>query len=499
MPSRPKTYGDKRSFDKTPEPAATFDGDVDVAAALAGETFVIHQHHATRLHFDLRLEMLNGDTPVLVSWAVPRNLPFKKGKPHLAIHVEDHPFEYGTFSGTIPKGEYGGGEVRIFDSGAYDLLEQETGKLTFVLHGNRLQGEWHMVQTKKEQSKDQWLVFLRQDLRPEPDPPPSLSPTLATLVRDPFDSDDYIFEPKWDGVRTLAVCTDETKLLSRTGRDCTATYAELNRLHERLVCVDAIVDGEIVAMEKGRPSFERLQSRINLQNEREIARIMKLIPVTFIAFDLLYLDGKSLIDEPIERRKELLDELVVTNDKTQVSTWVEGAGIALADAARAQKLEGIVAKKLGSTYRPGRRVKDWQKIKVVHEVDVVVGGWTRGEGNRSNSFGALLVGAHAPEGLRFLGAVGTGFSEKAIEKLLPGLQELESEECPFAFDPTGSGGRFGKPIRDPHWVRPELVARVEFRELTSADRFRAPSFKGVRADADPDDVRYDEVAIFRDG
>ena len=191
-----RDYADKRSFDQTPEPASSVRGNLDPTTARPGESFMVHQHHATRLHFDLRLEMSHGDTPVLVSWAVPKNLPRKKGKPHLAIHVEDHPFDYGYFSGTIPAGNYGAGEVRIFDSGTYEVLEQEPAKLTLRLEGERLRGVYHLIQTERGADKDEWLVFLRKDERPEPDPLPTLSPMLATMQADPFDDREWIFEPK---------------------------------------------------------------------------------------------------------------------------------------------------------------------------------------------------------------------------------------------------------------------------------------------------------------
>ena len=492
-----KLYNEKRRFDETPEPPAeSFSGDVDLATATPGTTFMIHQHHARRLHYDLRLEFMNGKTPVLASWAVPKNLPLKAGKPHLAVHVEDHPFEYGSFSGTIPAGNYGAGEVRIFDHGSFEVLEQEPGKLTFRLDGERLKGVWHLFQTKKGEEKD-WLVRLREDARPEPDPPPPIEPMKATLVDEPFDDDRWIFEPKWDGVRTLAICDiDKTVLMSRNRNDVTATYPEFAKLQDRLVCIDAIVDGEIVAMSKGRPSFEKLQSRINLQNPRDIERAMKQIPTTFIAFDLLYLDGRSLLKLPIEERKELLDELVVVDENVLVSTYIQGQGKALYDAACEQKLEGIVAKKLGCPYRPGRKGREWLKIKTTHEAELVIGGWSRGEGSRSSSFGSLLVGAYEDEGLRFVGAVGTGFSEKTISMLVPMLKEREMDEMPFVVDPRKTPtGSFGKPIREPRWVRPELVAKVEFRELTSIGKLRAPSFKGIDPSKLPEECTYSDLEV----
>lgn len=497
--AKPKTYDEKRRFDETPEPAAEVAGDVDPGTAPPGESFVIHQHHATRLHYDLRLEMLNGATPVLVSWAVPRNLPWTPGEVHLAVHVEDHPFDYGSFSGTIPKGQYGAGEVRIFDNGRYEVLEQEPGKLTFRLDGQRMRGVWHLFKPRKkgEESKD-WLVRIREDERPEPDPLPDLVPMLATAVKEPFDDDDWIFEPKWDGVRALATCSmEETMLVSRNKRDITATYPELAKMHDRVVAVDAILDGEIVAMHKGRPSFERLQSRINLQNRHDIERAVKQIPVTFVAYDVLYMDGRSLLKVPLEERKELLAAAIVPSDSLQVSPVIQGEGTSLFEAAQAQRLEGIVAKKLGGGYRPGRRSRDWLKIKTVMDADLVIGGWSPGEGNRASTFGALIVGAYEDGELRFVGSVGTGFDQEMLATLLPQLRERKTEEMPFAIDPRkmpSGTSRFGKPIRDPHWVRPELVAQVEFRELTSVGRLRAPSFKGLRPDKKPEDCLFAELA-----
>ncbi|HYN35577.1 MAG TPA: non-homologous end-joining DNA ligase [Actinomycetota bacterium] len=496
-----RDYTDKRSFDRTPEPEASARGNLNPTTAKPGKTFLIHQHHARRLHFDLRLEMLREDgTPVLVSWAVPKGLPRKKGKPHLAIHVEDHPFDYGEFEGTIPAGNYGAGEVRIFDSGTYEVLEQEEAKLTIRLKGQRLRGVYHIIQTDKGKAKDEWLAFLREDERPTNEPLPPLKPMLATLGAEAFDDPDWIFEPKWDGVRSLTVCEETTAHFSRTQKEMTATYPELGKLHEQLVCLDAVLDGEIVAFEKGRPSFEKLQSRINLQNEHDIQRAMKAIPVTYIAFDLLYLDGRQVFGEKIEHRKELLEKLVVPNQYIQVSAIVPESGNALWDAAKESGLEGIVAKKLGSVYRPGKRTREWLKIKVVHDADVVIGGWSKGEGARATSFGSLLVGAYADDGLHFLGAVGTGFTQQTLNSLMPKLKELETDKCPFVEGAAGiKGGRFGKAIKNVSWTKPELVAMVEFRELTSANRLRAPSFKGLRDDKKPQECLLADLEAVRPG
>lgn len=488
-----RDYPAKRAFDSTPEPEGEVSGNVDPGSARPGGTFVIHQHHATRLHFDLRLEMMNGDLPVLVSWAIPKNLPRERGGKHLAIHVEDHPIEYGSFSGTIPEGNYGAGEVRIFDSGTYEMLEQEDGKLTFRLKGRRLPGVWHMVRTSRESDKDEWLVFLREVERPDPEELRIVRPMMATLVDEAFDDDAWLFEPKWDGVRAVATCIDETVLVSRNLRNISAQYPELQRLHERLVCLEAMVDGEIVAMSGGRPSFEKLQSRINLQNPRDIEQAMRKTPVAFIAFDLLYLDGRWLLEEPLRKRKRLLEELVIPNERVQVSTHVEGEGRLLYEAAKQQSLEGVVGKQADSHYLPGKRSRRWLKIKTTYNADVVIGGWTPGEGSRSKRFGALLVGAYASGKLRFIGAVGTGFSQKMLDDLIEDLERMRSDENPFSTDPRTDKSAWGKPIRDPRWVTPSLVAKVEFRELTSAGRLRAPSFKGLRDDKDPEDCLYEEL------
>jgi bifunctional non-homologous end joining protein LigD len=493
-PAASKDYAAKRSFDKTPEPSPEVAGDVDPGKARPGETFVIHQHHATRLHFDLRLEMFNGTTPVLVSWAVPKNLPLSKGKPHLAVHVEDHPFDYGGFSGTIPAGNYGAGEVRIFDNGTYEVLEQEPGKLSFRLNGGRMKGVWHLFRTKDDDEKN-WLVRLREWEGDEPEPLPELAPMMATLRDEAFDDPKWIFEPKWDGIRALAVCQhDETMLLSRNHRDITKSYPELAKMHDRVVAIDAILDGEIVALEGKRPSFERLQSRINLHNERDIAKAMHDIPITFIAFDVLYVDGKSVTSKPVEERKELLSELVVQSERVQVSPYLEESGTTLFETASEMRLEGIVGKKLGGTYRPGRRAKDWVKIKAIHSADLVVGGWTPGEGSRSKSFGAILVGVYEGEDLRFVGSVGSGFSEKLLADICPKLEEIEIDDCPFVDDPTNTrSSAFSKIIHSPRWTEPRLVSRVEFRELTSAGRLRAPTFKGMRDDGDVTECTWEAL------
>lgn len=433
--------------------------------------------------------MLNGPTPVLVSWAVPKNLPLRKGVRVLAIRTEDHPHEYGTFSGSIPKGNYGAGEVRIFDTGEYELLEQERAKLTFRLRGHRLQGVWHMVRTGDKGGKEQWLAFLREDERPAPEPPPPPDPMLATLGGEPFDDPAWSFEPKWDGIRAIATCTDATVLVSRNRNDITAAYPELHRLHERLVAVDGMVDGEIVALDQGVPSFEKLQSRMHVRGEREVARLAGLAPVTFVAFDLIYLDGRNLTGLPFTERRTLLEEAIVPSGNLQVSPAVPGAGNVLYEAARARKLEGIVAKRLDSRYEVGKRSHAWVKIKIVFDADLVVAGWLAGQGGRSGRLGSLVLAAYDGDRLHYAGNVGTGFTERTLADVGARLAELGEADCPFPREVL----REKPELRHAHWVPPVLVAVVQFRQLTGSGRLRAPSFKGLREDKRPDECTLEAL------
>ena len=324
MTDRGSRYDNKRRFEATPEPPSASDGgeggELDPLVADPGPTFVIQQHYATRLHHDFRLEMSRpGAEPVLVSWAVPKGLPRRRGVKALSVRTEDHPFDYGSFSGSIPGGNYGAGEVRIFDSGTYEIIKRDGEKITFKLKGNRLKGNYHLVKTSFEDGKEQWLAIMSSDGRPTPAPQPPLDPMLATLTGRTFDDPAWLFEPKWDGIRALAVCDETTQLLSRRGNDVTAGYPELSNVHSRLVALDAIVDGEIVAFDDGKPSFQKLQRRMHVRNEQQLSTLIRSSPVVFMAFDLIYLDGASLIDEPLEVRRRLLEEIVVPDDRIQVS------------------------------------------------------------------------------------------------------------------------------------------------------------------------------------
>jgi bifunctional non-homologous end joining protein LigD len=460
-------YLRKRDFEATPEPPP-------VVVPGQDNTFVIQKHRATRLHYDTRLER----DGVLVSWAVPRGLPVRKGDRRLAVHVEDHPLEYASFEGVIPKGHYGAGPVQIFDAGTYDTLEWTDKKVTVRLHGQRYRGaEYHLVKTSTD-----WLVFLS---RPEQldvgKPPPSYLPMMAEGGYQPFDDPAWRFEPKLDGVRTLIhVDLDSTRLVSRRGRDQTAQYPELAAAHEYVTSVNAVLDGEIVAMQDDRPSFELLQQRINLASPADIERARKRIPVECFIFDLLYLDGEDLTKRPLEERRELLEPLIVPGHRLATTLYVDGEGKPLAQAARDRGFEGVVAKRLGSRYLPGRRTSDWRKVKLLNRQDCVILGWTPGTGSRTRTFGALLIGAYDRGKLRWIGQVGTGFTDRMLADLMGRLKPLQCKD-PAADDPEL------RAVKGAYFVEPTLVCEVEYLEMTSTGKLRAPSYKGLRTDKAPED------------
>ena len=465
-------YLRKRTFGRqgTTEPAPG-------EATGVGNTFVIHKHRATRLHYDVRLER-DGALP---SWAVPRGLPTQPGDKRLAVRTEDHPLEYGSFEGTIPEGHYGAGEVRIFDDGTYEPVEWTDSKVSFRLNGRRYPGlEFHFVKTRTD-----WLAFLASHQEAALiDAPPRFQPMLAEGGWEAFDDDGWWFEPKLDGIRCLAdLATGETILRTRRGRDVTAQYPELHMVHELVDQVNAVIDGEIVAFdERGRNSFEALQQRMNLQGQRAIARASKQIPVALVVFDLLWLDGHETTGLGLEQRRELLELVVEEDPRLQVMSHVQGDGKAFTESARTLELEGVVAKRMGSTYLPGRRSSDWRKIKLTNTQDCVILGWTPGQGGRGTSFGALLVGAIDADGeMRWIGQVGTGFTDITLKAVLTQLEPLVRADPPID-DPEVAA------VKGATYVEPELVCEVVYLEITkSTKKMRAPSFKGMRPDKTPDE------------
>lgn len=473
VPDRLSTYRSMRDAAKTPEPVPT-----KAPAAGNNDLFVIQEHHARRLHYDLRLER----DGVLVSWAVPKNLPDTPSVNHLAVHTEDHPLEYLTFRGTIPKGEYGGGDMFVWDTGTYETEKfrdvppdgpQEGGEVIVTLHGKKIEGRYALIQTNGKN----WLAHRMKDQkRPQAgDLLPMLSSegSVAKLK-----ASQWAFEGKWDGYRVI-VDADRGRLVvrSRRGRDVTAEYPQFEAVAADLADHHAILDGEAVALdESGVPSFSKMQNR---------ARSTR---VEFWAFDILHLDGRSLLRAKYCDRRRILEALAEGGGLI-VPDLLPGDGPEGLEYARRQKWEGVVAKKRDSTYQPGRRSSSWIKDKLWCTQEVVIGGWRAGEGGRSSGIGALMLGIPDPEdptgGLQFVGRVGTGFTDKALANLKAALAPLAIDESPFNAPlsrPDAKGVTF---------VRPDLVGEVRYSERTSDGRLRQASWRGLRPDKEPSEVRWE--------
>jgi bifunctional non-homologous end joining protein LigD len=459
-------YERKRDFDSTPEPAPR-----RRAGKKSQPRFVVQEHSGRRLHWDLRLER----DGVAVSWAVPNGIPNDPEENRKAIHTEDHPPEYLEFEGDIPAGQYGAGTMRIWDRGTYEVHKWEPGKVVFSFAGQRLSGRYALFRAGK--SEKDWMIH-RIDPPAEPtDPyPEAIVPMQAKLAELPRSSKGWAVEIKWDGVRAIAYCRPgRLQLQSRNLRDVTPQYPEVRGLSRQLGAREAVLDGELVAFdEEGHPSFERLQQRIHQTSESVVRRRVKTHPVTYIAFDLLYLDGRDLMAEPYGRRRELLEELGLGGESWQTPGYSKGSAKKLLKASAEHGLEGVVLKRLDSRYAPGKRNGSWLKVKNTGRQEFVIGGWQPGEGRRRNRLGAILLGHFDEEGkFRYAGKVGTGFSERDLDDLPKRLAPLERKSNPFA-DRRGP--------RQARFVEPELVAEIEFREMTADGMIRHGSFKGLRED-----------------
>jgi bifunctional non-homologous end joining protein LigD len=468
-------YERKRDRKKTPEPFGGKRGKVKAPI------FVVQRHDARRLHYDFRLER----DGVLASWAVPKGVPLEPGEQHLAVHVEDHPLEYGSFEGEIPKGNYGAGTVEIWDRGTYELLEEKRdGGLTVRLHGDRLEGTWALVPAHLSGDEKNWLILRkREDGHREAVARRVYRPMLATLTEELPRGDGWQFEPKWDGYRALAyVRGGEVKLVSRRGNDLTQRFAPVAKeLVKALRTPDAVVDGEVVALDSdGKASFSAMQ-----QGSTRLA---------YEVFDVLEVDGEPLVDLPLSERRTRLEKLLARNPVVQLSGSFED-GEALLDAAREQGLEGVMAKRPTSRYAEGGRGRDWLKIKTHGRQEFVICGYTKGQGRRSGSFGALVLGVHRGEEWEWVGNVGTGFNEREIAELLEKLEPLQRDESAFSVVPKMPKVRKGDVV----WVEPKLVAEIEFAEWTHDGHLRAPSFEGLRDDKPAADVRRERPVDAREG
>jgi bifunctional non-homologous end joining protein LigD len=479
MPRGLAEYRRKRDFDETPEPRG--DG---VAPAEPGGRFVVHEHHARRLHWDLRLER----DGALASWAIPNGIPDDPKRNRKAVHVEDHPLEYIDFHGTIPSG-YGAGEVTIWDSGTYTCEKWLPERVIVSFEGEKLNGRYALFRAGR--SEQDWMIHRMDppDDATAEEIPRFVEPMLARLSTMPADEERWAFELKWDGVRALAHSEPgRLRLITRNGNDVSAAYPELRALNRALGSHSAILDGEIVAFdEQGRPSFQAIQPRIHQRGEAAIRRLMAQTPVTYAIFDLPWLDGHSLMELPYTERRRRLAELRLDGERWRVPGYHEGAGTALLAATAEQGLEGVVAKRLDSRYTPGRRDGSWLKIKNSQRQELVIGGWTEGRRARQNRLGALELGVHDPESgeLKYAGKVGTGFDEAELDRLGKLLEPLAIRRSPFS-------GR--QPARGAHFVEPSLVAEIEFGEWTRDGRLRHPRYLGLREDKPADDVVRERVA-----
>ncbi len=532
-----KKYAEKRHFDRTPEPGP------GAGRKSAPElSFCVQRHHASHLHYDFRLEV-NG---ALVSWAVPKGPTLDPAEKRLAMHVEDHPLEYGGFEGVIPKGNYGAGSVMLWDRGTYELLGDASaeeqlarGDFKFRLHGEKLAGEFAIVRMKRGKGNE-WLLLKKKDAAAQPgwdpedhgrsvltgrtqeeiargldpvDPPAEaakarkrepagkpngkskaqkvrewpegakaaempkiVAPMLAELGKgDPPPGDEWLFEIKWDGVRSICfIDAGELRMISRNGNSIDKQYPELSVLPHQVSARQAILDGEIAALDvRGVPSFERLQNRMHLADASAIARLARSSPVTLFVFDLLYLDGHDLRSVPLIERKKLLEEILEPGDGIRYSQHFAGHGAEVMEAARQQGLEGVVGKRARSRYE-SRRSADWVKWKVVGTSDFVICGWTEGD---RHGLGALVLGTYRDGKLAWAGNVGTGFDRRMVEHLFSILKPLATEKRPFP-----ASKDLPKQVT---WVKPELTCEVRFANWTEEGRLRAPVFVKLREDLDP--------------
>jgi bifunctional non-homologous end joining protein LigD len=433
--------------------------------------FVIQEHHARALHWDVRLER----DGVLVSWAVPKGVPDDPGRNHLARHTENHPLAYADFAGVIPRGEYGAGTVTIWDRGRYDLVKWAPDEVKVVLHGQRVSGGYVLFRT----DGDNWMMHRERVALPA-----WVRPMLAAGTDLPADEAGWAFEMKWDGVRASAYAArGRLRLASRTGRDITVAYPELHGLAAAAGVRELAVDGEIVAFDGGRPSFEALQQRMHITSATQAAHLAGQVPVTYLVFDLLHLDGRPVLELPYAARRELLDGLGLAGRSWQVPpAFTDASGADVLAAAAANGLEGVVAKRLSAPYRPGARSADWRKVKHVRRQELVVGGISPGAGVRAGQIGSLLVGVQTAGGLAYSGRVGTGFNQQSLDLLAARLAPLRRPDPPFATAVPPEHARSAL------WVEPRLVIEVAFAGWTSAGRIRAASYQGLRDDKDPAEV-----------
>ncbi len=514
-----KEYASKRNFQATPEPVPKHEKE---QGSGRGGFFCVQRHDATRLHYDFRLEVGG----VLVSWAVPKGPSLDPARKALAMKVEDHPLDYGTFEGNIPEGNYGGGSVMLWDKGTYDVLgdmpaqqQLDRGDFKFELHGTKLKGSFAIVHMKHAGKGNEWLLIKKKDEHAVPGydinqfawsvatkrtqdeiaediyspqiglvkgarktaAPADLEPMLATAVTKPPSGPNWVYEIKWDGIRALCLIKNgKLQIKSRRGNRCEQQYPELANLPEHVHAKTAWLDGEICVLdEEGRARFQNIQPRIGA-NLSAVGHLAESTPATLFLFDILYADGYDLRGASLEDRKKLLNMLVVPDEHIRLSEAFDARGEQMFDAAREMGLEGILAKDRRSAYE-GTRSTHWLKVKVLNEQEFVIAGFTKGE---RDYFGALVLGVHEGGKLRHAGQVGTGFDQKMMKAIYNQLEPLIDKTSPLSPKPK---------IKGVTWVRPEVVCQVRFLEWTKEGVLRAPVFVGLREDTRPEEASREET------
>lgn len=478
-PDRLDTYRSMRDASATPEPVPSERPRPRESDELR---FVIQEHAARRRHWDFRLER----DGVLVSWALPKGVPDDPSRNHLAVPTEDHPLEYASFHGDIPKGQYGAGHVDIWDSGTYTASKWRDDEVIATLHGSDNGGLGGVARTfALIRTGENWLIHLMKDQCS--DPPADIGfvrPMLATLAdaRDVREGR-WAFEMKWDGVRAvIAVDEERARIFSRAGRDVTASYPEVAEAARESIAPGTVIDGEIVALDaQAIPSFGLLQRRMGVEKAREVQALIDEVPVTYLAFDLLVGDGRSLQDSTYDERRRALRDLDLGAEILVTPEAFTGSLEDAIAASRRSKLEGVVAKRRDSRYVAGERSPAWLKIKHQHAQSVVVGGWRPGA---PKGFGSLLVGIPGPDGLRYIGRVGTGFSDRQRAELSAILRRGKRVTPPFVDVPADVA-------TDAIWTSPSVVGEVVYAGWTGSGILRHAVWRGIRKDLGPDDVHIE--------
>ena len=448
---RLKLYLNKRNFKETPEPPPKID-------LKDKNKFCIQIHNATNLHYDLRLE----DNGVLLSWAIPKGLPYEKGEKRLAIRTEDHPIKYLHFEGTIPRGSYGAGKMWLFDNGKINWIKKKERSLHFELVGHRIKNKFKLYQTKTE---DQWLIECEKS---EGIDHLNISPMLAETSKEIPTGRKYRFEVKWDGIRAVIyINNDEIKIISRGGRDITKSFPEFQNL-DAFKFEQGILDTEIVVLdEEGKPAFHDVISRMHQGGEQSILNASKKKPATCYVFDLLYLDGISVMDAPQFKRREWLEaNMTVTQQFRFSKSFADGKE--LFDAIQSQGMEGIIAKNQNGLYRPGQRTRDWFKIKCRFKDTAFIIGYTKGKGDRSDVFGALHLAKMQEEKYVYMGKVGTGFDSKKLKSLHSRLSSV-IKSVKLIEDKIEEESRTV-------WIKPIFSCEIEYASMSSNGTYREPVF-----------------------